>query len=148
MKKIDPSKVHAELRDRVSPISPILDRKYTVTHSDETADLFVTIGRHYANDKIGPTRDEVLLAYESTETGMMLLGEVLIAGDEITGNAKMRSEIFAREMPIALQAIRYADRRLFQTKPDLDELPIFIWFRSSEPEYNKLFDFGTMSEYR
>ena len=69
MKKIDPSKVHAELRDRVSPISPILDRKYTVTHSDETADLFVTIGRHYADDKIGPTRDEVLLAYESTETG-------------------------------------------------------------------------------
>ena len=131
MKKIDPSKVHAELRDRVSPISPILDRKYTVTHSDETADLFVTIGRHYADDKIGPTR-----------------GEVLIAGDEITGNAKMRSEIFEREMPIALQAIRYADWRLFQAKPDLDELPILIWFRSSEPEYNKLYDFGTMSEYR
>lgn len=148
MEKIDPSKVHGELRDRVTPVSPIMGRKYTVTHSDETADLFITIGRHYADDKIEPLRDEVLLTYENTETGMILLGEVLIEDENITGQAKRRSEIFEREMPKALQAIRIADSKLFQTKLELDELPILIWFRSTDPEYNKLYDFGTMSDYR
>lgn len=148
MKKVDVSKVHTEMRDRVTPVSPIMGRKYTVTHSDETAELFVTIGRHYADDKIGPTRDEVLLTYENTETGMVLMGEVLIDDEEVNGNSKIRNEIFQREMSLALQAIRYGDRKLFQTKLELDELPILIWFRSSNPEYNKLYDFGTMSLYR
>lgn len=148
MKKIEPDRVYSELRDHISPISPVIGRKYTVTHSDETGELFVTIGRHYADDKIGPLRDEVLLAYENAETGMILLGEVLVEDEGITGSAEKRNEIFQMEMPIALQAIRIADQKLFQAKPELDEIPILIWFRSADPEYNKLYDFGTMKDFQ
>lgn len=148
MKKMDSSRVHGELRDRVSPVSPILGRKYTVTHSDETGELFVTIGRQFADDKIGELRDEVLLVFENTETGTVLLGEVLVSDEEMNFAPERRNEIFLREMPKALQAVRIADARLYQAKPELDFITILIWFRSDDPKYNKLYDFGQMKEYR
>ena len=59
MERFNPDKLFVEFRD-VTPTYPLLGRKYTQTHSDVTADLFVTIGLRYAFDKINPTRDEVL----------------------------------------------------------------------------------------
>ncbi|SET40972.1 staygreen family protein [[Clostridium] polysaccharolyticum] len=147
MEKINYEAVKTEFRDRISPISPIIGRKYTITHSDETAQYFITIGRHYADDKMNVMRDEVLLTYENTEAGMVLMGEVLIDGEGVIGNADGRNEIFLREIPKALQAICYGDSRLFQANPELAKLPILIWFKSDNPKLNKLYDFGTMEEY-
>lgn len=148
MKKIDPDKVNVEFRDRVMPLGPIHERKYTMTHSDETAELFVTIGTKYANDKMIDIRDEVLLAFEFSSAGLLLMGEVIVDGEGIPGNAERRNEIFAREMGTALQAIRYADADFYQANPALDHVPVYIWFRSDDPAYNKLYDYGTMSEYK
>lgn len=148
MKTIDPSKVITEMRDYVTPHEPIMGRRYTMTHSDETADLYVTIGKGYAEDQVEEIRDEVRMQFEDTENGLILMGEVLIDGDGVEGRKEIRNDIFAREMDIALQAIRYADQKLFQCMPELDEIPVLIWFRSMDPEYNKLYDYGTMSEYR
>ena len=148
MKKIDPSKVVIEMRDYVTPHEPVLNRKYTMTHSDETAELFVTIGKKYAEDKVEALRDEVRMEFEDTENGLILMGEVLIDGDGVIGKKEFRNNIFAREMDIALQAIRYADQKLFSCIRELDDIPVLIWFRSEDPEYNKLYDYGTMKEYR
>lgn len=148
MKPFEPSRLHVEYRDHVSKTSPVWSRKYTMTHSDDTAELYVTIGQNYAKDKIGPLRDEVLLRFGRHEDQLKLLGSVLIDVEGTTSNAEKRNEIFLREMPTALQAIRYADASLYEQHPQLDEIPILIWFQSNNEKYNKLYDFGTMKDYR
>lgn len=148
MKKINPFKVVTEMHDYVTPLRPVRGRTYTMTHSDDTGDLYVDIGKRIIEERVGALRDEVRLVFEDTENGLILMGEVLIDGDGIEGKAQYRNEIFAREMPIALQAIRYADQKLFSNRPELDEIPILIWFRSADPNYNKLYDYGTMNEYK
>lgn len=45
-------------------------------------------------------------------------------------------------MPTALQALRQADRFLFDKEPNLNKTPVFIHFISSNPAYDKTYDFS------
>lgn len=148
MREFDPSKVNTEYRDNITYTSPIEGRKYTITHSDFTAELFVTIGLKYAEDKINPTRDEVLMEITKLRDENIFYGEVVVDAEGIKGNSKIRNEIFIREMPTALKAIRYADDKLFEEYPDLDKNYIYIKFKSTNPKYNKLRCFGNMGRYK
>jgi hypothetical protein len=60
----------------------------------------------------------------------------------------MRSEAFYSEMPNALQALRQADRFLFERYPVLDSAPVFIQFVSDNSSYGKTYDFGTIGTYK
>ncbi|MDF2614292.1 MAG: hypothetical protein K0S71_2078 [Clostridia bacterium] len=148
MKKINPEKVFTYYRDDVTKTSPIDGRKYTVTHSDETGDLFVTIGLNFAEDKISAARDEVLLKWRINSQKPMLYGTVLVDNKDTIGMPSIRNAIFIKEMPTALQAVRYADRALFEKYPQLDNIPIYIKFTSTKPKFDKLRYFGTMRLYR
>ena len=148
MKKINPNKVSTEYLPGVTKTSPVNGRKYTMTHSDTTADLFVAIGLHYAENKINDTRDEVRLEWRIHSQKPILYGNVLVDGEGVEGNASIRNAIFIKEMPTALQAIRYADQSLFEKYPYLDQVPIYIQFNSTKPRFNKLRYFGTMQMYR
>lgn len=140
--------VFIEFRDPVTPLMPLRDRKYTMTHSDETGDLFVTVGTMFAEDKVGPTRDEVRLEWSTLKDMPILYGEVLIDGEGISlDKAEVRNNIFKREMPLALQAIYHADEQLFNANPELKNTPVLIHFISSQASYNKLYRFGTIGEY-
>ncbi|MBE5959860.1 MAG: hypothetical protein E7256_00500 [Lachnospiraceae bacterium] len=147
MKPLDTSKVNVEYRDFTNQYKPVLGRKYTMTHSDETAELFVTIGRRYAMDKVIPIRDEVLLEFRKKDGKLQLFGKVLVDGDGVPGDATMRNAIFLKKLSTSLQAIRYGDRALYENWCQLDDVPIHIWFQSKDPRYNKLYDFGTMKDY-
>lgn len=142
------SKVSAEFRDGVKYSEPILGRKYTVTHSDDTTELFVTIGKKYAKDKFGPLRDQVLLEFKCCCGKLILKGrvELDLPGGGIT--TKQRSDIFMREMNVALSGIKTADRELFKTCSSLNKCPILIDFRSKDSGYHRELCFGTMSDYK
>ena len=73
-----------------------------------------------------------------------MLGSVLVDGV----NAFIRNKIFYNEMPTALQALRQADRFLFEKQPSLDNSHVFIKFISSAPYYNKIYDFGVIGNYK
>ncbi len=139
--------VYVEYRDNVTATSPLEKRTYTMTHSDETGDLFVTIGLHYATDKVSPMRDEVYLLWQKIEGKDLLYGEVLIDGDGLQGNAAIRNNIFKKEMPLALQAIYTADEPLFEKYPHLKDTPVLINFKASDPTYNKLYSYGPIGNY-
>ena len=81
------------------------------------------------------------------EDTYILYGEVLIDGPGISGASQVRYDIFKREMPLALRAIRYADRQFFEADSERDQVPIFIRFKSSLPQYNQIFNLGTMAQY-
>lgn len=139
--------VFVEYRDNVTVLAPIENRTYTMTHSDETGDLYVTIGTKYAKDKTNELRDEVYLKWITMNNKPLLHGEVLVDGEGVTGNSGIRNNIFRREMPLALQAIYFADEPFFDANPSLKSTPVLIDFKSSDAKYNKLYSYGVIGNY-
>lgn len=148
VRELKPEKVFVQYRGSMKPYDPVAGRKYTITHSDTSAELFVFVGESYAQDQITRMRDEVKIAWTQERNGFVLLGSVLVDGEGVIGNAFVRNKIFYNEMPTALQALRQADRFLFTTDPGLDRTPVIIHFISNHPEYNKTYDFGMIGSYR
>ena len=148
LKELKPQKVFVQYRGSIMPDEPLYGRKYTITHSDTTAQLFVFVAKQYAEDQITGMRDEVRVAWEQGKNGLALIGSVLVDGEGVEGNAYIRNKIFYQEMPTALKALRQADRFLFEGEPSLDSTPVYIYFISSYSSYNKAYDFGVIGNYR
>ncbi|MEG6586585.1 staygreen family protein [Dendrosporobacter sp. 1207_IL3150] len=130
MNRLAPAKLTTKLRN-VTRTEPIIPRRYTLTHSDETAKLFLSIGQEYAYDEITAMRDEVLAEWCWTMNGYKLCGFVQI---DLSPTNKLQSvtrfSIFKRELPLVLEAIRFGDRRLFEQYPFLDYSDIYIHYSS------------------
>lgn len=148
MKELSPYKVFVQYRDIMRPYEPVLGRKYTITHSDTTGELFVFIAGEFAKDQITSMRDEVKIMWHQTQKGFILIGSVLVDNEETTGNASIRYRIFYEEMPIALKALRQADRFLFEQEPELDKASVIIQFVSNNAEYNKTYNYGEIGMYQ
>jgi hypothetical protein len=146
LKRLNPSKLFVELRDGVTLTEPIRGRKYTLTHSDITADLFLTIGMQYAFDKISNLRDEVLAEWV-IDGYLYLYVYVYVDGQLDPASSAIREEIFRRELPLALEAIRYGDRYLFESHPYLDNASIWVCFGMGNQENCKLEPWGYLKEY-
>lgn len=150
MNRLDPDRLYVEYRG-VTPVFPIIPRKYTLTHSDVTAELFLTIGIDYAFDKITSMRDEVLGRWIENTVPYSIYyfyGSVYIDGEFGAVRAAIRNSIFIRELPQALEAIRYGDNRLFLDSPYLDKTPIYIYFQSTLADYNRTEYWGTFNDYK
>jgi hypothetical protein len=146
--RLNPEKLFVEFRPGDTPTEPILCRHYTLTHSDVTADLFLTIALEYAWDKTNPMRDEVLAEWRIDSQRYYMYVYVYVDGGEFSPEVTaLRNQIFRRELPLALEAIRYGDRIFFTTHPELDEAPILIQFDSTYPQYNQLENWGTPQDY-
>lgn len=148
MRQLNPDKVFAQYRDIIKPYEPVLGRKYTITHSDTTAELFVFMARNYAEDKVTGMHDDVKIGWEQNESSLALIGSVVVDAKGVLGNPSIRSKIFYYEMPTALQALRHADRFLFDSNPSLDSAPVIIHFISSNPAYDKTYNFGAIGKYK
>lgn len=145
---IEEEKVFTTFRPPTAATQPIMGRKYMITHSDDTGELYVTIGPAYAEDMVGELRDEVRMTWTMLGDNFVLLGEVLVSDPEFEENSKIRNEIFTREIPKALSAMRYGDRKLFEAFPALDKTPILVQFNSNLEEYHKLYHYGYVEDYK
>lgn len=148
MSRLNTDKLTVEFREGVTTTEPIVHRRYTLTHSDITAELFLTIGLEYAYDKINFMRDEVYGEWIQSEESYIYYAYVLIDGEFSPEVAVIRDTVFRRELPLALESIRYGDNGLFVAHPWLDDSPIYIHFMSTIPKYNKVEYWGTFSDYR
>ena len=64
MNELNPQKLHVTFQKGISPQQLSLPRRYTLTHSDATGDLFLSIGAEYDQKQISGfytrlMRDEV-----------------------------------------------------------------------------------------
>ena len=148
MERLNPDKLFVEFRQGVTRTQPILNRKYTLTHSDVTAELFLTIGIYYAYDKITAMRDEVLAEWRYLNDRLVLNVYVYVDGQFGPALAEIRNRIFIRELPLALEAIVYGDRIFFDTHKGLYNAPIYVYFNATSPYYNRIEYWGTPSDYR
>ncbi|WHY00312.1 staygreen family protein [Neobacillus sp. DY30] len=148
LSKSMPEKLSVEYRDGITALEPVFPRHYTLTHSDITGDLFLTIGKQYAWDKINPMRDEVLGEWKTN--GNCFYYNVYLYIDQGEYNEMVsakRNEIFRRELPLALTAIAYGDRFLFNSSPFLKHASIIVNFMSSYPQFAKSESWGTFHHF-
>ena len=127
-------------------------RRYTLTHSDTTGDLFLLIDNSYDNIAFSNwytkfMRDEVLAEWKEKEGGQYLMIYCHISGGICFGWASLRNQIFRRELPLAIEAICNGDIRFIENNPKLKEANINVNFYSTKPEYNKVEDWGKVKDY-
>ena len=153
MERFSPEKLHVTYLTGTNSEKLILPRRYTLTHSDITGDLFLSIGSQYNTKQISKLytkfmRDEVLA--ELADEGDSLIFRVYchVSGGFVFGTAKWRCNIFHSELPLVLEAIRYGDRTLFEQNPKLDNAPVLIHFQSTNSRFDKVEYWGAMAKYR
>jgi len=153
MQRLDPEKLEVTYLSATRPEHTCLPRRYTLTHSDRTGRLFLSIGDEFNRRQISGLytrlmRDEVLaeLCHESGSPIFRVYCHV--SGGLVVGTARWRYGILQHEMPLVLEAFRYGDRRLFEHSPEFDHVPILVHFKSTAARFNKVENWGTMIQYR
>lgn len=153
MSRLDPRKLEVRFAVGGSPEGPLVPRCYTLTHSDATGDLFLTVGRAADHARISGwytrlMRDEVVAEWKQDDEGPSLHIYCHVSGGLVFGSAGWRYAIFQHELPLVLEAFRYGDRGLFAAQPDLDGAPIVVHFAASQPKYRRTERWGTPADYR
>ncbi|CAH2214046.1 staygreen family protein [Tepidibacter aestuarii] len=148
MSNFDKSKLHVNFMDGVNKINPIIPRKYTLAHSDETGELFLDIGKDYNYKAITSFQDEILGEWINFYNMYYLQFYAYISGGEFNfKESAIRYNIFQKELPLALTAIINGDKTFFKTHSYLYKSPIFIKFNSIYPAFNKIEYFGKIKDY-
>jgi hypothetical protein len=150
MKRLKPEKLHVTYS--TTPEKLMLPRRYTLTHSDITGKLFLSIGKNYNTKQFSNfytrlMRDEVLAELSREGDNLIFRAYCHVSGGFVFGTAGLRYNIFCRELPLALEAIRYGDGTLFKQNPELDKTPVLIHFQSTNSRFNKVENWGTMADY-
>jgi len=153
MSRLRPEKLHVRLAEGGGADGPITPRCYTLTHSDATGDLFLTIGPAFDRAQISGwytrlMRDEVLAEWREEDDGPSLHVYCHVSGGLVAGTARWRDAIFRRELPLVLEAFRHGDQGLFEAHPELDQSFIRVHFRSSRRRYRRTERWGTPADYR
>ena len=151
MKRLNPDKLHTKFTSGTFPDSLTLPRRYTLTHSDFTGDLYLTIGSDYNMKQCSGLytrlmRDEVLAELAETEKGYALNVYCHVSGGFALGTAKFRYDTYQKELPLVFESIRYGDAVLFENF-EVDSIPVIVYFRSNKNLYNKSENWGIISDY-
>ena len=152
MQRLDPAKLHVNYVAGSSADGPVTPRCYTLTHSDSTGDLFLTIGPQHDRAQISGwytrlMRDEVLAEWQREGTSLALHVHCHVSGGVVLGSAGMRDDIFRRELPLVLETFRYGDAAFFAAEPALRQAPVLIHFHCGQARYDRVESWGPMSHY-
>ena len=153
MNRLRAGKLHVQLGSNITSIGPVTPRCYTLTHSDTSGDLFLTIDITYAKNQISGwytrlMRDEVLAEWHMEVSRPVLHVYCHVSGGLVFGSARWRYAIFKRELPLVLEAFYYGDQELYASHPELDSAPIKIHFVSQLKRYQRIESWGTPGDYR
>lgn len=153
MGQLNPEKLRVNYSIGVTHETPTLPRRYTLTHSDLTGALFLSIGSDYNYKQISglrtrAMRDEVLAEWKEDVNGLSLHVYCHVSGGIVFGRASWREAIFRNEMPLVLETLRYGDRDFFKANPELDNAPIYVHLQSSNHAKSKIEAWGTPADFK
>ncbi len=144
-------KLHVKLAPELRGAEAKLPRCYTLTHSDLTGDLFLTIARTYDKKAISGwytrlMRDEVLGEWQDQE-GLSLHIHCHVSGGFVFGSAKWRESIFKQHLPLVLKAICNGDGEFFTDEPGFLQAPIKVHFHARQDALDRVEDKGQVQDY-
>jgi hypothetical protein len=135
--------------------SEALPRRYTLTHDDRTADLFLSVGADFDQQALDQPQvrsmGDQVLAELTDGAEPRLTVRCVVERPELQGKTAdpgTRRRIFEKEMPFVLASIRYGDRFFFERHPNFDQAPVIVEFEATRPEYRGSANYGRVTEYR
>ena len=152
MPSLKAEKIHVTYLPGVSEFCPLTPRYYTLTHSDRTGDLFLSVGTCYDSKKLSDLytrfmRDEVIAELKNEDGELSLNVHYHVCGGFVFGWAKLRYKIFCRFISYNVQAIRFGDKAFFEKNPEFSKARVLIHFHSSNKKYEKTEEKGILSKY-
>ncbi len=135
MSELNPNKLHVTFHKGTAERELCLPRRYTLTHSDVTGDMFLSIGATYDQKQISGwytrlMRDEVLAEFKEEEGAVSMHVYCHVSGGIVFGPAGWRNEILHHHMRMVIEALRYGDRELVSAYPQLDDAKVRVHFSS------------------
>jgi magnesium dechelatase len=151
MSSFKPDKLHVRIDTGLKETADFLPRCYTLTHSDRTGDLFLTIAPSYDREQISDwytklMRDEVLAAWQMDQSPSLHL-HCHVSGGFVLGSARWRDAIFKQHLPLVLEAICYGDRDFLLAIPALCEAAIFVHFHAKQAALDRVEKWGFVADY-
>ena len=136
--KFDPDRVSVSFEASTSGVKPesLLQRRYTLTHNDVTRNLMLTVGDRFNGEQTSIwytrlLRDEVLAEWR--EDGLHVFCQVSTKEAWwIRWAAPLRSVVFRQKLPLVLDTLRYAERELLATYPELLDSPVYVNFGAAD----------------
>jgi hypothetical protein len=152
MSQFNPQKLSVDFMEGALPDGPLSRRAYTLTHSDRTGDLFLTIGPVYNWPQISGwytrfMRDEVLAEWHFDEPSSLHV-QCHVSGGFVFGLPGWRKGIFRRHLPMVLEAFRYGDRQFIAAHPELDEATVWVHFNARQARHNQVVSWGQMAKFK
>lgn len=152
MSHLNIKKLQVKFSNGIAPEGPVIPRAYTLTHSDSTGELYLTVGPQHDKRQISGwyirlMRDEVLAEWQSEDKPELHV-HCHVSGGLVFGSAGWRDSIFRRHLPLVLETFRYGDRALFEVIPELNQAPIKVHFHATREHYNRIEDWGNPSDYQ
>lgn len=152
MDHLNPDKLHVNFIDGASLNEPIIPRAYTLTHSDMTGDLFLTISQRFNFSQVSGfytrlMRDEVLAKWDGNEQKSLHV-HCHVSGGLVFGLPKWRDEIFRYHLPMVLEAFWFGDRILWSLNPELAMGQVIVHFHARQKKYNKDEVWGVLDDYK
>jgi hypothetical protein len=153
MERLNPDKLYVTFLTGTIVDNLVLPRRYTLTHSDRTGELSLSIGTEYNKKQISGLytrfmRDEVLAELTGREESPEFYVYCHVSGGLVLGTARWRFDIFQSELRLVLEAFRHGDKILFEKIPALDDVNITVRFKSTRSTYDKTENWGIFSDYR
>lgn len=151
MSRLDPKKLHVRFK-KVLPDVFDLPRRYTLTHSDRTGDLFLTVSSEFDYKQISELytrlmRDEVLAEWKTEQDRLFLHVYCHVCGGFVFGTASLRESIFRRELPLAIEAITHGDRELVFKDERLTRTEVIVHFQKPKAKNCKVETWGYVTDY-
>ena len=127
-------RLHVRFLEGADEEQPVAGRRYTLTHSDRTGELFLSIGSDYDEDalrswQVRLERDEVLGEWTRDDEGWVLeLHMTAQGGVPLFGTARMRCDIFRHYRPLVLRALSSGDAAFLRAHEELADARIVACF--------------------
>jgi hypothetical protein len=153
MSDLQHEKLHISFLDGVSPQQLSFPRRYTLTHSDFTGEMFLSIGREYNTKQYSGfytrlMRDEVLAELKNNSEGIALHVYGHVSGGCVFGGAGWRNDILHYHMASVIEAFNFGERQLISIQPEIDRAHVWVHFSSHRDRYNRVEDWGVFSKYQ
>jgi hypothetical protein len=146
-------KLHISFLEGISPGELSFPRKYTLTHSDFTGEMFLSIdgkynARQYSGFYSRLMRDEVLAELKKDPEGIALHVYGHVSGGCAFGGARWRNDLLHYHMPSVIKVLRYGERQMISMNPEVDRAHVWVHFSSHRARYNRVEDWGVFSKYQ
>ena len=129
-----------------------LPRKYTSTHNDDTAQIFISVGSEYNKillntAEVRNVQSQILGKWNRKHHKYSIHFKAYISTEQ-NPQAELRNLIICKELGIVMQSVALAETALLNKYPKLNKTKIYVHFSSIDPKYDRIEYWNTLGYWK